>query len=354
MLQILRHIAASIYGSVLRVRHWLFDAKILRSKSYDIPIICVGNITVGGTGKTPTVEMLVRHYSQKYNVAVLSRGFGRKTKGYREVTEHDSYLKVGDEPLQIKRKFPQVRVVVCEKRTRGVERIIADFPEVNLIIMDDGFQHRHIKPLINIITVENSRPVQEDKLLPLGTLRDTLSSLLRAHYFIVTKCPENMQGRDMMIHRTWLKTKASQQVYYSRMQVVEAAPVFSGVEGRIEPGGEVIAMSGIGNAKSFYDSVAKRYKVVGKLEFKDHHIYRMGDLKTMRRALDKHPNAVILMTEKDAIKLFNAQSVPEDLRSRMFFETIQMQLFDNVELFENIDSILKYNNHKNGALIFGS
>ena len=137
MNKFLLKIASLFYGVAIKLRHLLFDINILHSERFDIPIICVGNITVGGTGKTPTVEMLVEHYSEKYNVAVLSRGYGRKTTGYREVQTTDSYLSVGDEPLQMKRKFPNVKVIVCEKRSFAIKRINAEFPEVNLIIMDD-------------------------------------------------------------------------------------------------------------------------------------------------------------------------------------------------------------------------
>ena len=144
---ILRKIASLLYGMAIHVRNVLFDKDILNGKSYDIPIICIGNITAGGTGKTPMVELVTAYLSQKHKVAVLSRGYGRRTSGYREVDGlFDHYLDVGDEPLQIKRKFPDVPVIVCERRTEGVERILERFPDTEIIIMDDGFQHRWVKP----------------------------------------------------------------------------------------------------------------------------------------------------------------------------------------------------------------
>ena len=143
MKEILLKIASILYGVAIKFRHLLFDAGILHSESFDIPIICVGNITAGGTGKTPTVEMLVEHYSKECNLAVLSRGYGRKTKGsYREVQVDDAYRVVGDEPLQMKRKFPNVKVVVCANRAFAIHRIMEESPEIDMIIMDDGFQHR--------------------------------------------------------------------------------------------------------------------------------------------------------------------------------------------------------------------
>ena len=184
---------AVLYRMVVSLRHKLFDCGLLKSKKFDIPIICIGNITVGGTGKTPMSEMLINYMARSYRVALLSRGYGRRTKGYLEVQTTSHYRDVGDEPLQIKRKFPETVVVVCEKRVDGINRLREEHPEVNLIIMDDGFQHRYVDPKINVLMVDSTRPIQSDKMLPLGTLRDLPDQIHRAHYFVVTKCPKRMQ-----------------------------------------------------------------------------------------------------------------------------------------------------------------
>ncbi len=346
-------IASLFYGVAIKLRHLLFDMNILHTERFDIPIICVGNITVGGTGKTPTVEMLVEHYSEQYNIAVLSRGYGRITKGYRVVNVDDTYRKVGDEPLQIKRKFPHLTVVVCEKRAFGIHRIQEEFPDVNLIIMDDGFQHRYVNPLINIVIVDANRPVERDHLLPYGQLRDTTDSLSRAHLFIVTKCSESMKPIDMRVMRKVLVEKPSQDIFFSRMQPAPACAVFAGVDGRVEHGASVIAMSGIGDNQAFNNGLTQRYKVVDTLEFDDHHSYRMSDLKRMRQLLAKHPEAVIMTTEKDAVKLAHSNAVPQDLREKMFYERITIRFLSNsrAELFERIDNDIK--NRDNGQYIKG-
>ena len=320
---------------------------ILHSERFDIPIICVGNITVGGTGKTPTVEMLVEHYSEFYNVAVLSRGYGRITKGYRVVTAQDSYRNVGDEPLQIKRKYPNVTVVVCEERVFAIHRIQEDFPDVNMIIMDDGFQHRYVEPLVNIVIVDYNRPVERDHLLPYGQLRDTKSSLYRAHYFIVTKCPENMKPINMR-ERMWLVEKPSQGMFFSRMVVMPPSPVFAGVDGTVKQGASVIAMSGIGDNEAFNRGLEKRYQVVATLDLDDHHSYRMSDLSKMQRLLDKYPDAVIMTTEKDAVKFAHSTVVPEELRNKMFFERITLRFVGDSrkELFARIDNDIKNRNNE--------
>lgn len=350
---VLLKIASLFYGAAIKLRHLLFDMNILHSERFDIPIICVGNITVGGTGKTPTVEMLVEHYSEVYNVAVLSRGYGRKTEGYRVVEENDTYRTVGDEPLQIKRKFPNIKVIVCEKRAFAVHRIKEEFPEVNMIIMDDGFQHRYIEPLVNIIIVDANRPVQHDHLLPYGQLRDTTDSLSRAHYFIVTKCPENMKPIDMRLMNKWLIEKPSQEIYFSRMQAATPCPVFAGIEDTVAHGAMVIAMSGIGDNEAFNRGLSQRYKVVDTIDLDDHHSYRMSDLKRMQQLLAKHPNAVIMTTEKDAVKLSHSDAIPEDLRHKLFYEKIALLFVgkSRMDLFERIDNDIK--NRDNGAYIKG-
>lgn len=336
-------IMSFFYGVAIRLRHWLFDMKIIHSERFnDIPIICVGNITVGGTGKTPTVEMLVEHYSKTYNVAILSRGYGRRTKGYREVLEDDSYRDVGDEPLQMKRKFPNVTVVVCEKRAFAIKRIREEFPDVNMIIMDDGFQHRYVEPLVNIIIIDYNRPVERDHLLPYGQLRDTVDSLYRADYFIVTKCPEDMKPFNTR-ERKWLMKKASQSMFFSRMYPELACPVFAEVQGMVPFGSKVIAMSGIGDNEAFNRGLEQRYEVVDYINFEDHHSYLVRDVKLMQQKLNQHPDAVILTTEKDAVKISRSSAISAELRSRLFYEKITMLFMEEgrAELFAKIDNDIK-------------
>ena len=360
MKDLLLKIATLIYGAAIKLRHLLFDINIIRSEKFDIPIICVGNITVGGTGKTPTVEMLVEHYSESYNVAILSRGYGRVTKGYRVVETTDHYRDVGDEPLQLKLKFPNVVVVVCEKRTFAIRRIQEEFPDVNMIIMDDGFQHRYVEPLVNIVLEDYSRPIEHDNLLPYGQLRDVKASLYRANYFIVTKCPDTMKPINMRERKNWLLKKASQVIFFSRVMPEDPSPVFAGVNGTVAPGAKVIAMAGLGDNDSFFKELRSRYKVVATLGFEDHHMYRMSDLKRITTTLDQYPGAVIMTTEKDAVKLTNSKAVPVALRSKMFYEKISMRFVgqSRMELFEKIDSdILGWkrlrNSKGNGAYIRG-
>ncbi len=318
-------IASLLYGAVISVRNMLFDKEFLKGKKYDIPIVCIGNITAGGTGKTPAVEFVVSHFSQRHNVAVLSRGYGRDTKGYRVVDVDDNYRDVGDEPLQIKCKFPHIPVIVCEKRTVGIERLLDEFPDVDMIIMDDGFQHRWVKPYLNIVMIDSTRPVYKDAFMPLGQLRDSLDSLVRAHIFIFTKCPSNISQLDMRLLEASLNKKPSQATFFTRPSYLETRAVVGAVPVVLPMYSNVIAMAGIGNNEVFYNELRSRYNVVETLSFKDHHKYSAADAEIIGEALERNPDAFIVTTEKDAIKLFSCDEIPATLRSQMFYECVGME-----------------------------
>ncbi len=327
IMKFLLKILSGLYYMAISFRHWLFDCGLLKSHKFKTPIICVGNITVGGTGKTPTAEMIINYMQREYNIALLSRGYGRRTTGYMEVTNKSSYRDVGDEPLQIKLKFPNILVVVCEKRVDAIKRIEEEHPEINLIIMDDGFQHRHVNARINVVVVDATRPFEKDHYLPAGTLRDSLDSIYRGHYFIVTKCPKSMSHLDQRLWRKDLQKIAYQKIYFTRIANTEPVPLFS--EGTsIKPGDDVVVMSGIGNPKSFVRSMRRRYNVVKSFNFPDHHIYTVQDMQQVAEELQKHPNAMLLTTEKDAVKLRRSRRIPEIVRQRMFYVPMKMEFIE--------------------------
>ena len=323
--------AALLYKAGVTLRHRLFDWGVLKSERFDIPIICIGNITVGGTGKTPMAEMIIAYMSQMHRVALLSRGYGRRTKGYLEVQCNSHYRMVGDEPLQIKLKFPDIVVAVCEKRADGIRRIRADHPDVDLIIMDDGFQHRYVEPKINIVMIDATRPVQHDKMLPQGTLRDLPEQLHRAHYFIVTKCPERMAPIDRRILRKVLIQVAYQRVYFTRFESFMPQPLFPDAAPG-EPllqGQQVIALSGIGSPKPFLAALRESYEVVAEMTLDDHHVYKVRDLNRLRELLDRFPGAVIVTTEKDAVKLTNRAKIPEEIQRRIYYLPINISFIED-------------------------
>jgi tetraacyldisaccharide 4'-kinase len=314
---------------VVALRHRLYEWGVLKSYSFDIPIVCIGNITVGGTGKTPTSELLIASLSEHYNIALLSRGYGRTTKGYREVTTKDGYLAVGDEPLQIKLKFPDVTVVVSEDRVAGIERIRKEHPEVNLIIMDDGLQHRRVRAKVNVIVVDATRPVKSDYMLPRGRLRDLPSRMKVGHFFLVTKCPETMTALDRRLWYNDLRSKAYQKVYFSRFGVMPIQPLFNFEEREeVNYAQQAILLAGIGNPRHFVEEAGRRFNVVDKMILGDHHRYTVEDMTELYNKLKQHPRAIILMTEKDAVKLRRAKKLPEALRRAMYYQPVEMQLID--------------------------
>ncbi len=331
MLKCLLAPAAFLYKMGVTFRHRLFDWGLLKSEKFDIPIICIGNITVGGTGKTPMAEMVIAYMSQMHRVALLSRGYGRRTKGYLEVHGDAHYRDVGDEPLQIKLKFPETVVVVCEKRAEGIRRLRAEHPEVDLIVMDDGFQHRYVEPKINVVMIDATRPVQHDRMLPVGTLRDLPEELHRAHYFVVTKCPEHMAPIDRRILRKVLIQVAYQRVYFTRFESFIPQPLYAGeaADGSLTHGREVIALSGIGNPGPFLQSLRERYKVVAEMTLDDHHVYKVRDMNALKALLAKYPGAVIVTTEKDAVKMTNRAKIPSEVRRALYYQPINISFIED-------------------------
>lgn len=333
---------------VITIRHRLYDWGVFKSHTFDIPIICVGNITVGGTGKTPMVEYLIATLSSDYRIAVLSRGYGRRTKGYREVQTSDSYLDVGDEPLQMKLKSPDTVVVVSEDRVAGIERIRKEHPEVTLIVMDDGFQHRKVKAKVNIILIDSTRPVDDDKMLPLGRLRDLRSRLSAAHLFIVTKCSDEMTPLDKRLWRNKLRSVAYQKVYFSRIESRRVSPLFEFDDREeVNYGQQAILLSGIGNPRPFVREAEVRFNVVDKMLFGDHHYFTAEDMRRLYDKLKHNPRAVIIMTEKDAVRLRRSK-LPEPLMRAMYFLPIHIDFVEgpDTDLRGNIIAEIKYESKK--------
>ncbi|MFI3269453.1 MAG: tetraacyldisaccharide 4'-kinase [Rikenellaceae bacterium] len=343
--RLLLAIFAQLYITGVKFRHFLYNAEFIRGEGFDVPIICVGNITVGGSGKTPMCELLIEHFAPQFEVAILSRGYGRRTRGYREVLATDDYHKTGDEPLQMKQKYPEVLVVVCKNRVEAVKRIAREHPEVNLIIMDDGFQHRKILPKINVIMLDFTRPFYTDSPLPLGTLRDTPDELHRADYFIVTKCPAKMSDLDISFVTREIEATPHQRTYLTTIENLPPTPISGGEPIEFEPIQEVIAMAAIGNPVPFVEMVEKRYTLVEKLLYSDHHNYNRGDLNEIKKVLKQHPKAVILTTEKDWVKLLKNNKLTDEIAERIFFTPMKMKFLtgSSSDLLLNIEKDVRKN-----------
>ncbi len=230
MVKILLFPLSWLYGFGVYLRNKAYDLNLLKSKEFDVPVISIGNITVGGTGKTPHVEYMVKLLREKFVVATLSRGYKRKTSGFFYVEENSKASEVGDEPLQIKRKFPKQTVSVCEKRVEGVQKLLSDdgkqIPDV--VILDDAFQHRRITPGINILLIDYNRQIKEDSLLPVGRLREGASQMRRANVIVFTKCPDEVTPIMRRILQKDVGLLPYQSLFFSTMVYDKLAPVFEG------------------------------------------------------------------------------------------------------------------------------
>ena len=321
-----------LYGMVVHIRHKLFDLKILRSEEFDIPVVCIGNLTVGGTGKTPVAELLIERFSEHYRVGVLSRGYRRRTKGFVLSTLTSSARTIGDEPRQMKLKYPSVPVAVCEKRAEGIRLLRKARPEIELIILDDAFQHRYVEPWVNILLMDYNNPVYRDRLLPWGRLRDTRNQIHRANFVLVTKCPDDLNPLDMRIVINSLGLFPYQSLYFTRMRQGEITPLFADrAVGKVREGDPVIAMSGIANPVPLLENLRKRFDVVAELTFDDHHTYRLSDMRRLEALFAAYPDAVVLTTEKDAVKLTNRKKVPEAVQQRLYYVPIHVSFVADSE-----------------------
>ena len=321
-----------LYGMVVHIGHKLFDLKILRSEEFDIPVVCIGNLTVGGTGKTPVAELLIERFSEHYRVGVLSRGYRRRTKGFVLSTPTSSARTIGDEPRQMKLKYPSVPVAVCEKRAEGIRLLRKAHPEIELIILDDAFQHRYVEPWVNILLMDYNNPVYRDRLLPWGRLRDTRNQIHRANFVLVTKCPDDLNPLDMRIVINSLGLFPYQSLYFTRMRQGEITPLFADrAVGKVREGDPVIAMSGIANPVPLLENLRKRFDVVAELTFDDHHTYRLSDMRRLEALFAAYPDAVVLTTEKDAVKLTNRKKVPEAVQQRLYYVPIHVSFVADSE-----------------------
>lgn len=349
MLKIFAYPIAWLFRIYLNIRHKLFDQGTIKSVKFtNVVTICVGNLTVGGTGKTPFTEMLIGCLMGNHKVAVLSRGYGRRSKGFIEVTLRSSYKQVGDEPKQMKLKFPDVPMFVCEKRVDGVNRIMELYPDTDIILLDDAFQHRYIDPTVNILLVDYNRPVFEDDLLPVGSLRDLPSQLPRAHFVCVTKCSPTITPIDMRVMKNGLRLFPYQGLFFTRMVSGSPIPVFpdEAMLSILPNGQNVLAMAAIGNPAPFIEGLETTYKIVDQMLLRDHHPYNVNDMYKIEERLESLPDdTVIIVTEKDAVKLTGRNRIPLNIRKRLYYVSVNISFTaDTKENFlKQLDSYVRKN-----------
>ena len=355
------------YYLILGIRHALYDKGfICKPQEAEVPTVCIGNITAGGTGKTPHTEMLLRVLQRSddwgfRNVAVLSRGYKRKSKGFQQVTSGSSATMYGDEPVQIKKKFPAVTVAVDKDRVEGCSFLChpdllqtskkarkcaaKEMEPSELIVLDDAFQYRRLRAAYNIVLVDYNRPINKDMLIPLGRLRDLPSRIRRADAVIITKCPHYMEDDDKAAFLAELgykdydpalceataKKGVRQKVYFTCINYQQMEQIYDEGDTRYIYAKKLILFTGIAKDTPLRMFLSDKYKIVKHLSFKDHHNYTGADIRAFEAAARACPTAAIATTEKDAQRLVDCQKVTPKLKERLFQVPIEVAFLSDVE-----------------------
>lgn len=347
-----------LYGAGVWLRNKLFDWGFYKEKTFDIPVICIGNLTVGGTGKTPHTEYLIRLLQKDYQVAVLSRGYKRKSKGFVLAKENTPVHQIGDEPYQMKAKFPNIHMAVDEDRCHGIEQLcqesIASGTEV--ILLDDAFQHRHVKAGKNILLVDYNRMITEDALLPAGRMREHSSGKDRADIVIITKCPKEMKPMDYRVVTKKMDLYPFQQLFFTTLDYGKLRPLFNG--GReypiqsIQPNVHILLISGIASPEILEYDLAKICTHVHSLAFGDHHDFTNEDMTEIERQFYHLPEGkrMIITTEKDAARMASHPQLPETVKPYIYVLPVEIVfLLDQQEMFNKniLDYVRKNSRNRN-------
>jgi len=342
MIKLLLYPFSAIYGIIVYFRNRMFDLKLLKSVEFEQPVISVGNITVGGTGKTPHTEYLVDILKDKFKVATLSRGYKRKTVGFRYVKTDSTTIEVGDEPLQIKNKFPEVTVAICENRVIGAEKLFNANPDnlADVVILDDAFQHRRITPGINILLVDYNRPIKKDILLPAGRLREGAAQIRRANIIIVTKCPEEITPISRRIMQKNVFLKPYQSIYFTTIVYDNIKPVFSYNEADSDIYEKkeyaILLVTGIASSMGIKKHLLKFSSQVEEISFKDHHRYSNKDIGLIMNKFSnlKVTKKIIVTTEKDAMRFSDMKNLAQEFRLALYCLPIKAKFLEKEgELF---------------------
>lgn len=326
---------SQVYRAIVVLRNWAFDSHILPQESFDVPVIVVGNLNVGGTGKTPHTEYIVEALSHEYHVGVLSRGYKRKTRGFIPATSKLTPRDLGDEAYQIYRKFgSRITLAVCESRRKGIREMLRIDPSLDVIVLDDAYQHRYVKPKVSVLLVDYSRPVRQDKMLPWGTLREPATGILRADVVVVSKCPSTLAPMDLNLIKARLDLYPSQDLFFSSVQYYNLMPVFPEVmSSAVMPslqqfgaGDSQLIVTGIANHLPFVRFLRAFKTTINVIHFGDHHDFTRDDFALMKKRFDAlgGNRKAIITTEKDAVRMASNPYFPHELKQSTFYVPIKV------------------------------
>ncbi len=347
-----------IYGFFVRLRNTLFDVGALKSRSFTVPTIAVGNITVGGTGKTPHVEYLIRLLQDKFRVAVLSRGYKRKSSGFILADDTSTVASIGDEPYQMKQKYPAVTVAVDKNRCHGIDRLTDDsiVKDIDVVLLDDAFQHRYIKPGINILLVDYHRLVIYDKLLPAGRLREPPSGKNRADIVIVTKCPKDLKPMEFRVITKAMNLYPYQQLFFTRLDYDTLKPIYCGDDRELtslKKDEHILLLTGIASPKQMMIDLQPYTNHIHPLTFGDHHAFTSDDVERINSTFANLPSPkIIITTEKDATRIVGINGLSEEVRHSIFALPVKIRfMLEQEETFnENIIGYV-HKNSRNSILV---
>ena len=336
---------ALLYGLIVLLRNKLYDWGVLKSKRFDFPVISVGNLSVGGTGKTPHVEYLIKLLKTEFKVATLSRGYKRNTSGYIEAETTSITSEVGDETVQKKQKFPDVVVAVDEQRVRGIDKLMRNHPKTNAIILDDAFQHRSVKPGLNILLTDFHKLYPEDYPLPMGTLREFKKGASIADIIVVTKTPTTLSPITVRRIAGLIKASENQSLCFSFIKYGQLTPI-PGLKNQPELPNRVstiLVFAGIANMYPLVDHLRKMADQLETLQFKDHHKYTTRDLSKIKETFDSifTKNKIIVTTEKDAMRLFFPEIPNILIDLPIFYIPIEIKIHSDFRTEFN-DQIINY------------
>ncbi len=337
-----------LYHIVLTIRHKLYDWRILKKTRFEKPVICVGNLCLGGTGKTPTVEYLINILCEKYKVATLSRGYGRMTKGFQMADHQSTYETIGDEPLQYFNKFSGISVAVDEDRVEGTQRLLYSPNNAEVVLLDDAFQHRHIIAGLNILLTDYQNLYCDDFLIPAGNLRDVRSAAKRAQVIVVSKSPKALDETEKQQIIKKLKPTNKQKVFFSYLEYAPLLPLNETAKTvSAETTDSVLAFCGIANPKPFVKELKKRYKTVDFLHFADHHAYSEDDLKTLLERFKKlgGEKKIIVTTEKDAARLTNSPYLCQFENAPTYVLPVAVRFHEEEKFNEEILNYVQQDSH---------
>lgn len=350
---ILLRIPTALYACAVGVRNFAFDKGLLPSEHFSIPTICVGNLSVGGTGKTPFIEFLIQMLREEYRIAVLSRGYGRKGKAPIIASQEDTAVTIGDEPFQIKRKYPEVMVYIDGNRRRALRAMegMPDEIRPEVVLMDDGFQHRYVSPAYSIILTPYNRLYTEDQLMPLGRLRESPKEATRADTIIITHTPRDAMQVELRLKREGLNLLAYQDQHFCRLKYDEPVRLFQNEEKAQLPNltrqTPVVILSGIGTPEHFCNKCTSVFHhVVERLIYPDHHQYDLQDISNLEHILQEHPQSQVITTEKDAMRLLAlTPNLSEKVRQSIWYIpiSIEMDLSSRIQILRRAKKAIKHN-----------